>query len=265
MKRWSLLLCIFMLGLGIAAVSCSTAGASETSSSIPEAIRQKAYEMLNDPAYSAASGVNVHYSIDNNGNYSDIKVILNDPQKYENDKAAVAKAADEFYNNYIEGKIPEGSIDWRFKREMEIIKFMVANIDYAYNRDMIYDDYSAYGALINHQAVCDGYAKCFNVLAKRCGIESAKVNGNGHAWNIVRLDDGNYYHLDVCWEDPIVNGEPNKIYGYERLRNTYINITSDKIKEIGGEPHAQWIPAEYDCSADVYGTDKVNRYFIGLR
>ena len=62
-----------------------------------------------------------------------------------------------------------------------------------------------------------------------------------------------------------MNGEPNKIYGYERLRNTYINITSDKIKEIGGEPHAQWIPAEYDCSADVYGTDKVNRYFIGLR
>jgi transglutaminase/protease-like cytokinesis protein 3 len=67
-------------------------------------------------------------------------------------------------------------------------------------------DYTAYGALVNKTAVCDGYAKAMNLLLNRAGIWSVKVtgtaNGEDHAWNLVKVD-GKYYYLDSTWDDPV--------------------------------------------------------------
>lgn len=53
----------------------------------------------------------------------------------------------------------------------------------------------------------------------------------GHAWNKIKLD-GEWYHVDVTWEDPIMNGDPENGYGYGNLRNEYINITDSKWRKI---------------------------------
>ena len=263
MKKF-LTIFILLLLSGIPLISCLDVYADN----IPDFVKKEAYEILNDPAYIGKS-VTAKVNVDQNGNYIKHEIEIENPERYAMSKAAVAAASDDFYNRYIEGKIPEGSEDWRFKREMEIIKFMVSNIDYAAARRNananIDEDFSAYGALINHEAVCDGYTKCFNVLAKRCGLESIKVAGNGHSWNIVKLDDGNYYHVDVSWEDPTIDGQPNKIYGYDKLLNNYINLTSEKIKAIGGQSHSSWDDTTHECNSDIYGTDKVNRYFQGIK
>ena len=66
--------------------------------------------------------------------------------------------------------------------------------------------YSAYAALINGTAVCQGFASLFYRMALEAGVENRIVSGqanNGsitgdHAWNIVRLG-GVYYCLDVTW------------------------------------------------------------------
>jgi hypothetical protein len=67
-------------------------------------------------------------------------------------------------------------------------------------------DYTAYGALVNKTAVCDGYAKAMNLLLNKAGIWSVKVtgtaNGEDHAWNLVKVD-GKYYYLDSTWDDPV--------------------------------------------------------------
>ena len=66
--------------------------------------------------------------------------------------------------------------------------------------------YSAYAALINGTAVCQGFASLFYRMALEAGVENRIISGeanNGavtgdHAWNIVRVD-GVYYCLDVTW------------------------------------------------------------------
>jgi len=67
---------------------------------------------------------------------------------------------------------------------------------------------TAYGALIYHRAVCQGYAVLMYRLLKESGIDVRIITGTAelpdgstelHAWNIVRIDDV-YYNLDVTWD-----------------------------------------------------------------
>ena len=55
------------------------------------------------------------------------------------------------------------------------------------NKD--YLPHTAYGALVNGKAVCDGYAKAYAYLLGRCGITASVVVSTpfNHAWNLVRL------------------------------------------------------------------------------
>ncbi len=56
--------------------------------------------------------------------------------------------------------------------------------------------------------VCDGYARAYAIIMNRANIETLYVSGGdlestsnpGHAWNVIQLG-GNYYHVDVCWDD----------------------------------------------------------------
>ena len=67
----------------------------------------------------------------------------------------------------------------------------------------------AYGALVEGNAVCDGYSKAMEILLNMVGIECMMVVGiyhsysgrpGGHAWNIAKID-GEYYHFDVTFND----------------------------------------------------------------
>lgn len=64
--------------------------------------------------------------------------------------------------------------------------------------------YTAYGALVNRSAVCEGYSRAMQLLLDRFGIKSVLVSGvaggAGHMWNAVNLG-GEWYHLDATWND----------------------------------------------------------------
>ena len=65
--------------------------------------------------------------------------------------------------------------------------------------------HSAYGALVNGVAVCDGYSKAFQyIMDYKLGIDCYCISSNsmGHAWNLIEMG-GNYYHVDATWDDPV--------------------------------------------------------------
>lgn len=62
--------------------------------------------------------------------------------------------------------------------------------------------------------VCEGYAKAFKLTCNQLGIPCVIVTGGNHAWNYVLMDDGNWYAVDVTYDDPAytVNGvEQNSV------------------------------------------------------
>ena len=83
--------------------------------------------------------------------------------------------------------------------------------------------FTAYGALINGEAVCEGYSRAMQWLLKQAGIACTLVTGNSvyngesHMWNMVMIN-GNRYHLDVTWDS-----------SEQRLRHNYFNITTEQL------------------------------------
>lgn len=58
-----------------------------------------------------------------------------------------------------------------------------------------------YSVLMSDDTVCAGYAQAFGAMANAMGIDSYIELSDSHAWNAARFGDGNYYFVDVCWND----------------------------------------------------------------
>ncbi len=114
----------------------------------------------------------------------------------------------------LEQKMAEVIEDFNFsstataKQKSDIIyDYITCNVTYD-NENLGNNDYklqyTAYAALINGTAVCQGYATLFYRMARECGLEARVVvgtsRGQNHAWNIVKI--GNlYYYLDSTWDE----------------------------------------------------------------
>lgn len=91
--------------------------------------------------------------------------------------------------------------------------YLVDNISYdsSLSKENIYN---MYGALVNRECVCEGYARAFKYLLDELNIPCVMVIGTGtnsqgetenHAWNYVQLN-GKWYAVDSTWDDPVVIG-----------------------------------------------------------
>lgn len=62
--------------------------------------------------------------------------------------------------------------------------------------------------LLEGKGNCWTYSQAMHLLLQMLDIPSHIVtgtaNGSNHAWNIVRLNNGEWYHIDTTWDDPIV-------------------------------------------------------------
>lgn len=113
--------------------------------------------------------------------------------------------------------------DWNdFEKELYLHDALAERIEYDYTFAGA-NIYNAYGALVEGEAVCEGYAEAFQTLLHRAGIESyivtGRSRGEGHEWNLVRID-GDWYFVDLTWNDQ-----------EEELFHAYFNITGDVLTE----------------------------------
>ena len=88
-----------------------------------------------------------------------------------------------------------------------IYDYICSNVTYDYE-NLDNDDYklkyTAYAAMVNKTAVCNGYAMLASRMLTQAGISCCFVTGTNlkgcpHAWNIVGID-GVYYYVDTTWD-----------------------------------------------------------------
>ena len=94
-----------------------------------------------------------------------------------------------------------------YARERLIHDRLLAGCRYADEVKAFSDDwhcFCAYGAIVDGNAVCEGYAKAFQLLMMRAGVECCTIRGQGdgvaHMWNVICFS-GTWYHIDTTWDD----------------------------------------------------------------
>ena len=142
-----------------------------------------------------------------------------------------------------------------YEKVKAIYDYMTANISYDYTnlKNEAYTlKYSAYAALMNKTAVCQGYATLFYRLALAEGIDTRVIAGQSknvsgvyehHAWNIVKID-GKYYNLDATWDST---------WDKDKKKHDFFLKGTDSFTN--HEPDSMYTTGEFQCLYPINKTD----------
>jgi hypothetical protein len=137
-----------------------------------------------------------------------------------------------------------------YQKELLIHDYIVENCTYQETAGSKVQ-YTAYGCLVEGNAVCEGYAEAARLLFSAAGLESYYVEGAGqssdHVWNCVVIEDQPYW-VDLTWDDPVpADGES------ETLSHDYFNLNDSQMNV----DHS-WQYAKYpSCSSTVWNYEAV--------
>ncbi|MBQ6537515.1 MAG: hypothetical protein IJL75_01260 [Eubacterium sp.] len=128
-----------------------------------------------------------------------------------------------------------------------ICKNVVYDWDCANSKVFEEYDYSITGVFGKGKTVCQGYAVTFDAFMYLLGIPCKYVSGMGqnekHGWNMVKLSDGKWYHMDVTWNDDDKNVHNNDGVWYD-----YFLLTDAEI-----EINHSWTKSDYPtCNGTKY-------------
>lgn len=111
--------------------------------------------------------------------------------------------------------------------------WIVQNTKYGENSKA--SPHSAYAVAMEGVGVCQGYALFALKLLQELNIPAQYVVGDvesgPHAWNLVQLD-GQWYHMDVTWNDPVPDRGSKVRYDYflksdKQMSYDHMWVTSD--------------------------------------
>lgn len=115
----------------------------------------------------------------------------------------------------------------------------------------------AYRMLINGTGVCQGYTLAYRLLLDRVGIKSGTVTSDSmnHVWNLIQID-GNWYHVDVTWDDPTEDR-------IGQSQHVYFCLSEDKLKTTNNDAHTA---PDFKYSLNVKTDDKTfdNYYWANV-
>jgi transglutaminase/protease-like cytokinesis protein 3 len=80
--------------------------------------------------------------------------------------------------------------------------YLIQNVKFDYS--MSENSFTAYGALVERKAVCQGYSFAYYEILIHldipCNIWIGTTSQGLHAWNFIKIDDRGYF-VDVTWDD----------------------------------------------------------------
>ncbi|MGX8702976.1 MAG: solute carrier family 23 protein, partial [bacterium] len=154
--------------------------------------------------------------------------------------AAQEKEVDDAVAAFLADNIRAGMTDYEKVKAIHDFICKTVTYDHKNLEDESYMlKYTAYAALINHTAVCQGYALLFYRLCLEANVDARYLSGigystlgsGGHGWNLVKLGS-HYYNIDCTWDENISDkrNPENIILSYKYFLRTDGNF-ADHVRD----------------------------------
>ena len=94
--------------------------------------------------------------------------------------------------------------------------------------------------------VCQAYTLAYKGILNRLGIENtvAISDVGNHIWNVAKLEDGSYYHIDCTQDDPLYEYDNSEYALPGFVSHNLFLLSDEKMLEQGGS-HINWYTIPY--------------------
>ena len=145
-----------------------------------------------------------------------------------------------------------------YEKELILHDAIAENVTYAYIEGTNTPETARWAHTIEsvfsperESAVCEGYAKAFQLLLNAAGIDCVyvvgKASGSGHAWNQVYIED-QWYNVDLTWDDTGNKGS----HKYFNVKDSTFLSNHKAFSSTATPTVGEWCYDLNECTATEY-------------
>lgn len=119
----------------------------------------------------------------------------------------------------------------KVEKAMALHDYLVRNTTYAKNSTKPFR-LTEVGVFLKNKANCQGYSLAYAILMQKAGIPVELVSSDemSHMWNMIKIG-GQWYHVDVTWDDPVDAYKNKDQYGV--VKHTNFLCSSNRFEKTG--------------------------------